>query len=559
MPGSPRHRLATALLMVGASLALAVVAGGPALVTASWIASAHRQQLTLTAASEREGHREAEVTASDEAAEALELDSLLRRSLTVRTAAAVLAGTVSPVPSDSVGSKTAVVVTRVAPDESSPRNEGQDSLGVTLVELQNALARRDVSAARRLVHSVEQAVLAAAVATADDAVQSVEADRAASADRELVDRLDRAALLTHLAAAARAVRPSARHAAQARELAASLHATADPTRVADEPAADGTVAAQTTDGYDNGMIPLEALCPVSFAPAHRLRCDAADALDRLNTAFRAALGTDLTLSDSYRSLGGQYAVKKVKPFLAATPGTSNHGWGLAVDLSGGVESYDSRPYAWLKQHATEYGWRHPPYMDRGGSGPHEPWHWEFGTTDHHPSASNRDERSSAVLPDRTEPAPATLVPSSSHIPPSDPVPVVVPSSAGGPVSEAQSPVVLSDEPIEDSSPAQSVPPALLEPSLPDPVPPASNQPADVSPACTAQTIQGSSGLPPLPDETAPEAEVTSSPASPSPAGELVPPASSDEPPPPACPAHLDQSVDDHADRAIPSDAAAVES
>lgn len=551
MPGSPRHRLATALRVVGASVALAVVAGGPALVTASWISSAHQQQLTLIAAGERDGLVEAEVTASDEASVDLELESLLRRSVNVRTAAAVLAGTPSPVP--------AAVVTRVALGASSPKDEGQDSLEAALVEMQDALAGRDVSTARRLVHSVEQAVLVTAVATADDAVQSVAADRAASTDGDLVDRLDRAALLTHLAAAARAVGPSARHAARARELAASLHATAAPTREADEPTADRTVAAHTTDGYANGTIPLAVLCPVSFAPAHRLRCDAADALDRLNTAFRAALGTNLTLSDSYRSLGGQYAVKKAKPFLAATPGTSNHGWGLAVDLSGGVESYDSRPYAWLKQHATEYGWRHPAYMDRGGSGPHEPWHWEFGTIDHHPAATERGERLSVVLPDLTQPASATEVLSSTHVPPSDPAPPSVPSAAGSPISDTQSPVVLTAEPIEDSSAEQPVPPALPEPSLPNPVPPASDEPEGVNPACTTQTIPGSSGLPPSPAATAPEAEDATSPAPPSQADELEPPPASDQLPPTACPARPDQTIDDHADRAIPSSAAAVES
>ena len=40
--------------------------------------------------------------------------------------------------------------------------------------------------------------------------------------------------------------------------------------------------ARSTDGYTNGSIPLKVLCAVSFAPSQRLRCDAAEALTRLN-------------------------------------------------------------------------------------------------------------------------------------------------------------------------------------------------------------------------------------------------------------------------------------
>ena len=37
--------------------------------------------------------------------------------------------------------------------------------------------------------------------------------------------------------------------------------------------------------YPNGQIPLEALCPLALAPAHRLRADAAHAFDRLGRAY----------------------------------------------------------------------------------------------------------------------------------------------------------------------------------------------------------------------------------------------------------------------------------
>jgi LAS superfamily LD-carboxypeptidase LdcB len=65
------------------------------------------------------------------------------------------------------------------------------------------------------------------------------------------------------------------------------------------------------------------------------------------------------------------------------PGTSNHGWGLAVDLGGigGLGQFDRPGYRWLQEHAGAHGWHHPRIMEPGGGGPQEPWHWEFGTAD----------------------------------------------------------------------------------------------------------------------------------------------------------------------------------
>ena len=127
--------------------------------------------------------------------------------------------------------------------------------------------------------------------------------------------------------------------------------------------------AHSTDGYTNGNIPLEVLCPVEFAPDHHLRCDAAEALARMNVAYRQAFGHDMVISDSYRSLADQVRTKAAKGGLAAVPGTSNHGWGLAIDLGDGVDSYGSAQYAWLKVNAVLFGWHHPTYMDEGGRGP----------------------------------------------------------------------------------------------------------------------------------------------------------------------------------------------
>ncbi|MBL0887935.1 hypothetical protein HGK34_16875 [Myceligenerans sp. I2] len=131
-------------------------------------------------------------------------------------------------------------------------------------------------------------------------------------------------------------------------------------------------------GYRNGRIPDRALCELSFAAGQRLRCDAAGAFEHLNGAYRAAFGRDLAVRDSYRSYEEQVAVAASRGALAAPPGTSNHGWGQAVDLGGGIQYFGSAEHGWMAANARAYGWTHPAWAGTGGVKP-EAWHWEYGT------------------------------------------------------------------------------------------------------------------------------------------------------------------------------------
>jgi hypothetical protein len=134
----------------------------------------------------------------------------------------------------------------------------------------------------------------------------------------------------------------------------------------------------TTDhwgGYSNGLIPESALCPI--APGHMLRWDAAAAFRALNAAYQLEFGTPLCVTDSYRSYAAQVDVFARKPGLAAKPGTSNHGWALAVDYCGGIQSFGTAQFTWMKANAPFYGWFHPDWAEPGGSKP-EAWHWEYG-------------------------------------------------------------------------------------------------------------------------------------------------------------------------------------
>jgi hypothetical protein len=165
---------------------------------------------------------------------------------------------------------------------------------------------------------------------------------------------------------ARAARAAEREAAKARAAAAA--------RVA-----EAKEMAKAAQGYGNGQIPSSVLCDLGWAPDQLLRCDAAVELEDLNDAFRAEFGRNLDVTDGYRSYAEQLSVAASKGGLAAVPGTSNHGWGQAVDLSGGIESFGTAEHAWMVANAGEYGWKHPAWAQAGGSKP-EAWHWEYGTS-----------------------------------------------------------------------------------------------------------------------------------------------------------------------------------
>lgn len=128
--------------------------------------------------------------------------------------------------------------------------------------------------------------------------------------------------------------------------------------------------------YGNGQLPSDLLCDITFS-SDVLRCDAAVAAERLNAAFKEAFGRNLQVNDAYRSYEDQVTVKANLGALAAPPGTSNHGWGQALDLGDGIETFDSAEYTWMKANAGAFGWNHPAWAEPTGEKP-EAWHWEYG-------------------------------------------------------------------------------------------------------------------------------------------------------------------------------------
>jgi cell wall-associated NlpC family hydrolase len=129
-------------------------------------------------------------------------------------------------------------------------------------------------------------------------------------------------------------------------------------------------------GFSNGQIPGDVLCPLGVGH-HALRCDAAASYLAMSTAFQSAFGSPLCISDSYRSLASQVSAFARKPALAAVPGTSNHGWALAVDLCAGINVAGSPQWTWMTANAGRFGFVQPDWARPGAEKP-EPWHWEYG-------------------------------------------------------------------------------------------------------------------------------------------------------------------------------------
>lgn len=153
-------------------------------------------------------------------------------------------------------------------------------------------------------------------------------------------------------------------------------------------------------GVSNGRLPNHLLVAVDMSgrPA-RCHPQVARALRALIHDCREATGADLTNVGHYRSFDAQVALlqaryvrassgtrfwdgswwRRVTDAPVATPGTSDHGWGLAIDAavrdprSGqAVGVYRSAAWAWLREHLTQYGlcWA---WADEGD----EPWHWHL--------------------------------------------------------------------------------------------------------------------------------------------------------------------------------------
>ncbi|PZR52900.1 hypothetical protein DNL40_09580 [Xylanimonas oleitrophica] len=273
---------------------------------------------------------------------------------------------------------------------------------------------------------------------------------------------------------------------------------------------------QSTAGYSNGMIPDDVLCALPFAAGHKLRCDAAERLIALNEAFRAEFGRSIPITDSYRTLESQIRLKAAKPVLAATPGYSNHGWGLAVDLGAPISTGLSPEYRWLRLHGPDYGWDNPAWARLDGSKP-EPWHFEFFASGPVP---HRALSPSDIAWGSKDPARSPLVTAEPAFPP----PAAAPDAAA-PAGEPAGPPVPAAPPVGPPS----VPPTTTPtPGAPRPAPSGTPTPTPSGTPTPAPRPTPS----PSPSPTSPTPSPSPSAPAPSPSPSPSPtPTPSDEPTP----------------------------
>jgi len=134
-------------------------------------------------------------------------------------------------------------------------------------------------------------------------------------------------------------------------------------------------------GYRNGRIPSEYLKAVNGN--HRLYPEVADAFLSMQNKYKADTGKTFTINEAYRPLSTQISYIPQKGWYdksppadsnettgkAGTPGKSNHGFGLALDIAtnGG---YGGSVYKWLSSNASAFGFTNIPK---------EPWHWEYSS------------------------------------------------------------------------------------------------------------------------------------------------------------------------------------
>lgn len=125
----------------------------------------------------------------------------------------------------------------------------------------------------------------------------------------------------------------------------------------------------------NGKLLNAELKSLSWTGA-QLAIAAVPSFESLNRAFKAEFKRNIFVTDGYRTFAEQVITKAAKPTLAAEPGTSNHGLGLAVDLGGGINAFNTPEHRWMMANAPKFGWVNPSWAQAGAEKP-EPWHWEF--------------------------------------------------------------------------------------------------------------------------------------------------------------------------------------
>lgn len=140
------------------------------------------------------------------------------------------------------------------------------------------------------------------------------------------------------------------------------------------------------DTLKNGELESKDLKSVKINGAYyQLEEHAADALVKMNREFKKHFNVEIPMNNTYRTFQKQKELKKYytsqgNPGRAATPGTSKHGWGIAMDINTGGLKFKSKHVQWIMKNGGQFNWIKPAWAKSGGSNP-EAWHFEYNGSD----------------------------------------------------------------------------------------------------------------------------------------------------------------------------------
>jgi hypothetical protein len=175
------------------------------------------------------------------------------------------------------------------------------------------------------------------------------------------------------------------------------------------------VLPSTFEGEVNGKLAADQLCLLPDGKNY-LRADAAQNFAQLNEQFKAKFGRDICVLQGYRSYADQVAIKASRGYMAASPGTSMHGMGVAVDLCSGDDH--GEPKAWFDATAAAYGFDNP---DWAKFRKFEPWHWEYK-----PATDALGIYGSSAYSGAADGGTTVVAPTPAATAPATPAPVVAP-------------------------------------------------------------------------------------------------------------------------------------
>lgn len=133
---------------------------------------------------------------------------------------------------------------------------------------------------------------------------------------------------------------------------------------------------------------------ITRTDAAKLTTEASNAFDALFDLYEKSNfdgKAKLVITDGYRSYQNQVSLKAKMGSFAATPGTSNHGWGLAMDISGianpigtlknnktdRASAYRTPTYKWLFANSWKFGIYSPVKLRDDVGSVDEWWHFEY--------------------------------------------------------------------------------------------------------------------------------------------------------------------------------------